>query len=169
MKSIPSCKLSTSIFATVVADNVRFALSHTVFNRLIARVFSRNLIPRFFFSNSVIHICKRTLSKSSPPKCVSPAVDLTSKIPSSIVNNDTSKVPPPKSKINTFCSLLRFFSRPYAIAAAVGSLIIRRISRPAIAPASLVACLCASLKYAGTVTTAFVTALPKYASAISFK
>ena len=76
------------------------------------------------------------LSKSSPPRCVSPAVDRTSKIPSSMVKSDTSNVPPPRSKISTFCSfpLLSFLSRPYAIAAAVGSLMMRRTSRPAITP-----------------------------------
>ena len=79
------------------------------------------------------------LSKSSPPKCVSPAVARTSKIPSSIFKSDTSKVPPPKSKIRTFCSVEQLF-KPYAIAAAVGSLIIRRTFNPAIVPASLVAC-----------------------------
>ena len=47
-----------------------------------------------------------------------------------------------------------FLSAPYASAAAVGSLIIRLTSRPAILPASLVAWRCASLKYAGTVITA---------------
>ena len=35
-------------------------------------------------------------------------------------------------------------------------------------PASLVAWRCASLKYAGTVMTAFVTGSPKYASAFCF-
>ena len=44
----------------------------------------------------------------------------------------------------------------------------RRTSRPAIAPASLVAWRCASLKYAGTVMTAWVTALPRLASASFF-
>ena len=39
----------------------------------------------------------RRLSKSSPPRWVSPAVALTSKMPSSIVRSDTSKVPPPRS------------------------------------------------------------------------
>ena len=61
-----------------------------------------------------------------------------------------------------------FLSRPYAIAAAVGSLIMRSTSRPQIAPASFVACRCASLKYAGTVMTAFVTSCPRLASAVSF-
>jgi len=68
-------------------------------------------------------------------------VALTSKIPSSIVSRDTSKVPPPRSKINTFCSFLPFLSSPYAIAAAVGSLMILRTLRPAMVPASLVAYL----------------------------
>ena len=44
----------------------------------------------------------------------------------------------------------------------------RITSRPAILPASLVACRCASLKYAGTVITAWVTFSPRYASAASF-
>ena len=42
-------------------------------------------------------MCYKLLSKSSPPKCVSPAVALTSKIPPSNRNKDTS-VPPPKIK-----------------------------------------------------------------------
>src|SRR6266850_1905727 len=60
-----------------------------------------------------------------------------------------------------------FLSRPYASAAAVGSLMMRITSRPAILPASLVACRWASLKYAGTVITACVTFSPRYASAAS--
>ena len=43
------------------------------------------------------------------------------------------------------------------MAAAVGSLITRSTLRPAMVPASLVACRCASLKYAGTVMTACFT------------
>ena len=50
---------------------------------------------------------------------------------------------------------------PYAKAAAVGSLMIRSTSNPAIRPASLVAWRCASLKYAGTVITASVTLSPR--------
>ena len=38
------------------------------------------------------------MSKSSPPKKVSPFVDLTSNNPSSISKIEISKVPPPKSK-----------------------------------------------------------------------
>ena len=91
---------------------------------------------------------------------MSPAVAFTSKIPQSNVNNDTSNVPPPKSKIKIFFSTSLILSRPYAIAAAVGSLIILITFKPAIVPASLVADRCASLKYAGTVITASVTVCP---------
>ena len=55
-----------------------------------------------------------------------------------------SNVPPPRSKTATFSCF--FLSSPYASAAAVGSLMIRATSRPAIWPASLVACRWLSLK-----------------------
>ena len=44
------------------------------------------------------------LSKSSPPRWVSPAVAMTSKTPLSMVRSDTSKVPPPRSKTRMFFS-----------------------------------------------------------------
>lgn len=75
------------------------------------------------------------------PKCVSPAVALTSKMPPEMTKMETSKVPPPMSKIRTCRSSSVFLSRPYATAAAVGSLIILMTSKPAMAPASFVACL----------------------------
>jgi len=50
------------------------------------------------FKKSEINQSTRTLSKSSPPKFVSPAVAKTSKIPSPTSNNETSNVPPPRSK-----------------------------------------------------------------------
>lgn len=98
-------------------------------------------------------------------------VAFTSNIPPSMLKIDTSNVPPPKSNIKTFCSFSVFFlSKPYAIAAAVGSLMILTISRPAIMPASFVAYLYESLKYAGTVTTAYliIVLLPTYDCAMSF-
>ena len=85
---------------------------------------------------------------------------LTSNTPSPSSRIDTSNVPPPRSYTKIVC-VLSCLSRPYAKAAAVGSFIILSTSRPAILPASLVACLCASLKYAGTVITALVTFSPK--------
>ncbi|KAJ0482646.1 hypothetical protein HanIR_Chr13g0656241 [Helianthus annuus] len=86
-------------------------------------------------------------SKSSPPRWVSPCVARTSKTPLSSVKMLTSNVPPPRSNTRTFFST-PFLFRPYAIAAAVGSLMILTTFKPAIFPASLVACLWASLKYA---------------------
>ena len=106
-------------------------------------------------------------SQSSPPRCVSPWVLLTSNTPSPISRTLTSNVPPPRSNTKMVSSSLPF-SRPYASAAAVGSLIMRNTSRPAICPASFVAVRCASSKYAGTVITACVTLSPKYASASRF-
>ena len=50
------------------------------------------------------------LSKSSPPKNVSPLVDLTSNTPSPNSNIETSKVPPPKSYTAIF--LFVFLSKP---------------------------------------------------------
>ena len=102
-------------------------------------------MPLFLRLNSAMQNSTRRLSKSSPPKWVSPAVAFTSKMPSSMVSRDTSNVPPPRSKMSTLCSP-PFLSRPYAIAAAVGSLMMRSTLRPAITPASLVAWRCASLK-----------------------
>ena len=161
LKSIPSYNASISIYAWVAFDRVRFARSHDVLRRRSARAFPAKSLPRFFFLNSFIKCFTMLLSKSSPPKCVSPAVAATSNIPSSIDNSDTSNVPPPRSKIRIFFSSDDSFSKPYAIAAAVGSLIMRKILSPAILPASIVEARCASLKYAGTVTTAFFTSPPK--------
>ena len=163
-KSTPSNSASTSIVVSADEDRVRLARSHAVLSRRNAR-----LLPDGSFLCLRLNSCKHhdtmRLSKSSPPKCVSPAVAFTSKMPSSIVSNDTSNVPPPRSKIRMFSSPafspFPFLSRPYAIAAAVGSLIMRSTFRPAMAPASLVAWRCPSLKYAGTVMTASVTAVPK--------
>ena len=44
----------------------------------------------------------------------------------------------------------------------------RSTSRPAMVPASLVACRWLSLKYAGTVMTAWFTGSPSFASASAF-
>ena len=50
--------------------------------------------------------------------------------------------------------------------AATGSVMTIRHSRPAMKQAFLVAYLCKSLKYAGTVTTQFVTSNPSYLEAL---
>ena len=118
------------------------------------------------FLNSDTSQSTIALSKLSPPRWLSPAVDLTSNTPSPISSTDTSKVPPPRSKTRIVWS--DSLSRPYASDAAVGSLMMRLTSRPAILPASLVAWRWSSLKYAGTVMTAQSTVSPRYASASDF-
>ena len=60
--------------------------------------------------NSETKYSTMALSKSSPPKNVSPLVDLTSKTPSPNSSIDTSNVPPPKSYTAIF--LCCFFSNP---------------------------------------------------------
>ncbi len=104
------------------------------------------------------------MSISVPPSWVSPEVLITSNTPPPISIIVTSKVPPPKSKTRIFMSSLAL-SKPKAKDAAVGSLIILTTSRPAIVPASFVACRWLSSKYAGTVITAFWTGSPTNASA----
>src|SRR6266481_5412424 len=69
---------------------------------------------------------------------------------------DTSNVPPPRSYTMIWLSL-PFLSRPYAIAAVVGSLMMQRTCRPTMMPASLVAWCCTLLKYAGMVTVMVMT------------
>src|SRR4029079_17201074 len=89
------------------------------------------------FLNSPAIQSTTALSKLSPPRWLSPAVALTSNTPSPISSTDTSKVPPPRSKTRIVWSVS--LSSPYASEAAVGSLMMRLTSKPAILPASLVA------------------------------
>src|SRR5690606_40792811 len=67
---------------------------------------------------------------SSPPRWVSPLVESTSNTPSPSSRMEISKVPPPRSYTAIFWSV-DFLSRPYAKAAAVGSLMIRLTLSPA--------------------------------------
>src|SRR6185437_5026688 len=119
------------------------------------------------FLNSATIQSTIALSKLSPPRWLSPFVDFTSKTPSPSSRMDTSNVPPPRSKTRIVWSEPSL-SRPYASAAAVGSLMMRTTLSPAILPASFVASRCALLKYAGTVMTASATGSPRYASASAF-
>mmetsp|Transcript_29745 Transcript_29745/g.45987 ORF Transcript_29745/g.45987 Transcript_29745/m.45987 type:complete len:380 (+) Transcript_29745:384-1523(+) len=134
-KSNPSVSPSTSTWASGWEDSCRFAASQALRRRARA-LWSLEMSTLFFFLISSTKCFIMRLSKSSPPRWVSPFVATTSKKPSSIVSRETSNVPPPRSNTRIFRS--PFLSRPYAMAAAVGSLMIRATLSPAIAPASLV-------------------------------
>mmetsp|Transcript_458 Transcript_458/g.1376 ORF Transcript_458/g.1376 Transcript_458/m.1376 type:complete len:344 (+) Transcript_458:693-1724(+) len=116
-------------------DNSILAFSAASRRRCTASLSPFKSMPCSFL-NVATNSSRRTVSKSSPPKKVSPFVALTSKTPPEISRMETSKVPPPKSYTATKPS---FLSTPYESAAAVGSLMIRSTSRPAIFPASFVA------------------------------
>mmetsp|Transcript_19952 Transcript_19952/g.48115 ORF Transcript_19952/g.48115 Transcript_19952/m.48115 type:complete len:218 (-) Transcript_19952:463-1116(-) len=115
----------------------------------------------------------RRASMSSPPSLVSPSVARTLKfmLPPSISMIVTSSVPPPKSNTRRFFLSLAASPSvtPNASAAAVGSLMMRFTSSPAMRPASRVAWRWLSLKYAGTVMTAFLTGRPMNSSATFFR
>ena len=123
-------------------DNAIFAFSAANLNCCFKTLWS---------SNESIFICSiqysmMALSKSSPPKYVSPLVLNTSNTPPLIFNIEMSNVPPPKSYTAIVFSSAGSKPKPYAKLAAVGSLMILKTSNPASFPASLVACLCVSLK-----------------------
>mmetsp|Transcript_57951 Transcript_57951/g.164989 ORF Transcript_57951/g.164989 Transcript_57951/m.164989 type:complete len:255 (+) Transcript_57951:805-1569(+) len=154
--------------ASCTPDSSTFAFSAASVKRCKACLSCNKSMPSAFLKPSA-NQSTMTLSKSSPPRWVSPLVESTSQTPSPTSSTETSKVPPPRS--NTMMVSLDFFSRPYASEAAVGSFTMRNTSSPAILPASLVAWRCESLKYAGTVTTALLTVALRYlpASAASLR
>ena len=128
---------------SMAVDSSILAFSAASLRRCRAILSLRMSMP-WSFLNSVARNSMSRWSKSSPPRWVSPLVDLTSKTPSPSSRIEMSNVPPPRSKTAIFSSF--FLSRPYARAAAVGSLMIRSTFRPEILPASLVACRWESLK-----------------------
>ena len=77
-------------------DNSIFAFSADSFSLCNANLSDLRSIP-FSFLNSDNKYSTIVLSKSSPPRKVSPFVDLTSNTPSPSSSIETSKVPPPKS------------------------------------------------------------------------
>lgn len=110
-KSSDSARESTSIVVWAEEERILFAFSACVLSLLIA--LGLFLISTdFFFKKSAAQYSTSLLSKSYPPKWVSPAVALTSKTPSSMVKRETSNVPPPKSKIRTCLYPCPFLSNP---------------------------------------------------------
>mmetsp|Transcript_21530 Transcript_21530/g.64061 ORF Transcript_21530/g.64061 Transcript_21530/m.64061 type:complete len:219 (+) Transcript_21530:1218-1874(+) len=137
LKSMPSMMAGISMTTFVSFESLRLAASAS--RRSFAR--ARSDVVKSLSSFSLKRLINQSImrwSKSAPPRCVSPAVASTRNSPLSILSKDTSKVPPPRSKTSTRRAFsLR--SRPYAMAAAVGSFSTRRTLSPAIRPASFVA------------------------------
>mmetsp|Transcript_14331 Transcript_14331/g.38371 ORF Transcript_14331/g.38371 Transcript_14331/m.38371 type:complete len:527 (-) Transcript_14331:71-1651(-) len=146
-------------------ESSHFARSAASRRRWSASLSFERSMPSDFLNSSMRNL-RMAPSKSSPPRWVSPLVAFTSKTPPEISRMETSNVPPPRSYTAMVCPSA--LSMPYASAAAVGSLMIRMTLRPAMRPASFVAWRCESLKYAGTVMTAFVMFSPVNPSAVSF-
>mmetsp|Transcript_7468 Transcript_7468/g.31057 ORF Transcript_7468/g.31057 Transcript_7468/m.31057 type:complete len:200 (+) Transcript_7468:1131-1730(+) len=112
-----------------VEESSIFAFSAASVRRCSACLSFIRSTPSAVWKSFASHSTMR-LSKSSPPRKVSPEVESTSNTPSPTSRMDTSKVPPPRSKIRIVS--FAFFSKPYAREAAVGSLMMRRTSMPAI-------------------------------------
>lgn len=95
-KSFPSSKDSISRRVDCWEERVRFAFSTSRLSLPNARRLVEMSVPVFFLY-CLTKYSMRRLSKSSPPRWVSPAVAKTSKTPSSIERRETSNVPPPRS------------------------------------------------------------------------
>mmetsp|Transcript_119942 Transcript_119942/g.350568 ORF Transcript_119942/g.350568 Transcript_119942/m.350568 type:complete len:319 (-) Transcript_119942:897-1853(-) len=95
--------------ASCTPESSTFAFSAASVRRCKACLSLRSSMPSFFWNSSASQ-STIFLSKSSPPRWVSPFVDRTSQTPSPTSRTETSKVPPPRS--NTMIVSLFFFSRP---------------------------------------------------------
>jgi hypothetical protein len=84
------------ISVSVAEESSIFAFSAASLRRWMAILSCERSTPWSFLNSARIH-SMISLSKSSPPKCVSPLVDTTSNTPSPNSSTDTSNVPPPKS------------------------------------------------------------------------
>src|SRR5690606_8500454 len=92
------------ISVEVVLDNSILAFSAASFKRCNAIASFFKSKPLFSFANSSANHVITALSKSSPPRCVSPSVAFTSNTPSPSSKTETSCVPPPQSKTTIFMS-----------------------------------------------------------------
>mmetsp|Transcript_12820 Transcript_12820/g.31178 ORF Transcript_12820/g.31178 Transcript_12820/m.31178 type:complete len:309 (-) Transcript_12820:639-1565(-) len=101
-RSLPFLMPSTSTVTCAWLDKVRLAFSHSRRRRATADLsFFSSLMP-VLASNCLAMCATRRLSKSSPPRWVSPLVASTSNTPLFTVSSDTSNVPPPRSKTRIF-------------------------------------------------------------------
>ena len=97
------------MFVSMVVESSIFAFSASSLNLCRAILSFRRSIPWSLLNSSASQVTIR-ISKSSPPRKVSPLVDFTSKTPSPISRMETSNVPPPRSNTAIFSS--SFLSRP---------------------------------------------------------
>mmetsp|Transcript_9827 Transcript_9827/g.25403 ORF Transcript_9827/g.25403 Transcript_9827/m.25403 type:complete len:421 (+) Transcript_9827:150-1412(+) len=93
----------------VVDESSTFAFSPASRRRWRASESLERSSPCSFLNSSTRNLVSR-LSKSSPPRCVSPLVALTSNTPPEISSTETSNVPPPRSY--TVMTLLSPLSMP---------------------------------------------------------
>ncbi len=96
-----------SVSSTV--ESSIFAFSAASFRRCRASFWRARSIPWSFLNSAMIQSIRRW-SMLSPPRCVSPLVDLTSTTPSPTSSTEMSNVPPPKSKTAIVSSF--FLSSP---------------------------------------------------------
>mmetsp|Transcript_28896 Transcript_28896/g.63702 ORF Transcript_28896/g.63702 Transcript_28896/m.63702 type:complete len:237 (-) Transcript_28896:740-1450(-) len=109
-RSTPSARASISTRTWCWEDRARLARSASRRSFCRARA-SPVMSFLYFFLISLMKYSITRWSKSSPPKWVSPLVEITSNTPLSMVRMDTSKVPPPRSNTRMFFSP-PFLSRP---------------------------------------------------------
>ena len=84
------------ISVSIAEDNSIFAFSALSFSLCSAILSLLRSMPWSFLNSATSQSIIRR-SKSSPPRYVSPLVDLTSMTPSPNSRTETSKVPPPRS------------------------------------------------------------------------
>mmetsp|Transcript_21737 Transcript_21737/g.52311 ORF Transcript_21737/g.52311 Transcript_21737/m.52311 type:complete len:364 (-) Transcript_21737:715-1806(-) len=110
-RSLPPWKSSISMRFWWDVESTRLARSTSRRSFWMAFLSLEASTPVFFLNTASMWSITR-LSKSSPPRCVSPDVAITSNTPLSMVRRDTSNVPPPRSKTRIYCSPDCFWSRP---------------------------------------------------------
>ena len=94
---------------SIALDSAILAFSLSSLMRWRASACFFRSIPVSFLKSSMIQFITRS-SKSSPPRCVSPLVAITSNTPSPISSSEMSNVPPPRS-YTAMCSSF-FLSSP---------------------------------------------------------
>mmetsp|Transcript_30660 Transcript_30660/g.96505 ORF Transcript_30660/g.96505 Transcript_30660/m.96505 type:complete len:215 (+) Transcript_30660:63-707(+) len=125
LKSTPPARAPTSTRPWCMEFSAHSVFSTPRRSFWTARLSFNMSFPCFFWK-SFMKCCITRWSKPSPPRHVSPFVTTTSKTPLSGVRWDPSKATPPRRYTRMFFSVS--LPGPSAMAAAVGSLMMRRAS-----------------------------------------